>query len=142
MNQPEAFHKLLVGTLMTPDPVVIHVDTAATEIAETLAQADVSGAPVVDGAGFVVGVVSQTDLIRAAAARSGRGDGWRGLTARHLMSPHAVSVRADTPVAEAARRMELHGIHRVIVLDADGSRAVGVISMSDLLPILVDAAER
>jgi CBS domain-containing protein len=142
MDEHVSLAGLTVGTLMTPDPVVIHVDTAAIEIAETLAQADVSGAPVVDGAGFVVGVVSQTDLVRAAAARAGRGDGWRGLTARHLMSPHAVSVRADTTVAEAARRMEVHGIHRVIVLDAEGARAVGIVSMSDLLPILVDAAEK
>ena len=142
MDRSDAFPPLAVEALMTPDPVVIHIDTAATEIAETLAQADVSGAPVVDGAGFVVGVVSQTDLVRAAAARAAPGDGWRGLTARHLMSPHAVTVRADTTVAEAARRMEIHGIHRVIVLDAEGARAVGVISMSDLLPLLVDAAEK
>lgn len=140
MDDMTALHTLTVAALMTPDPVVIHIDTAATEIAEALAQADISGAPVVDGAGFVVGVVSQTDLVRAAAARAGRGNGWQGLTARHLMSPHAVTVREDTSVMEAARRMEVHGIHRVIVLDSEGARAVGVISMSDLLPLLVDAA--
>ncbi len=132
---------LLVKALMTPDPVVIPIDTAAAEIAETLAQADISGAPVVDGAGFLVGVVSQTDLVRVAATRTGRGDGWQGMTARHMMSRSPVTVRADTPVAEAARRMERHGIHRVIVLDEDGAKPVGVLSMGDLMPLLVDAAE-
>ncbi len=131
---------LLVDALMTPDPIVIPIDTAAAEIAESLAQADVSGAPVVDASGFLVGVVSQTDLVRVAAARTGRGDGWQGMTARHVMTHTAVTVRADTPVAEAARRMERHGIHRVIVLDQDGAKPIGVISMSDLLPLLVDAA--
>lgn len=126
---------------MTADPVVIPVDTAASEIAETLAQADISGAPVVDAGGYLLGVVSQTDLVRAAAARSGRGDGWHGLTARHLMTRHAVTVRSDTTVAEAARRMERHGIHRVIAVDDDGATPIGVVSMSDLMPLLVDAAD-
>jgi len=140
MNETARWSTLLVKTLMTADPVVVHIDTAALEIAEALAQADISGVPVVDGAGFLVGVVSQTDLVRAAATRNGRGDGWQGMTARHMMSRPPVTVRADTSVAEAARRMERHGIHRVIVLDQDGAKPVGVISMSDLLPLLVDEA--
>ncbi|MEK6721587.1 MAG: CBS domain-containing protein [Chloroflexota bacterium] len=140
MNETARWSTLLVKTLMTADPVVIHIDTAALEIAETLAQADISGAPVVDGSGFLVGVVSQTDLVRVAATRSGRGDGWQGMTARHMMTRSPVTVREDTSVAEAARRMERHGIHRVIVLDEDGAKPVGVISMSDLLPLLVDEA--
>lgn len=141
MNGRPIAGPLTVGALMTADPVVIQIDTAASEIADTLAQADISGAPVVDGAGFLVGVVSQTDLVRAAAARSGRGDAWRGLTARHLMTRHSVTVRADTSLAEAARRMERHGIHRVIVVEEDGATPAGVISMSDLMPLLVDAAD-
>ncbi len=140
MDDAAPWSTLLVEALMTPDPVVIPIDTAVTEVAETLAQADISGAPVVDASGFLVGVVSQTDLVRVAAARTGRGDGWQGMTARHVMSRSPVTVRADTPVVEAARRMERHGIHRVIVLDEAGAKPVGVISMSDLLPLLVDAA--
>jgi CBS domain-containing protein len=132
---------LPVGAVMTPFPVVVRVDTSLDEIAELLAENDVSGVPVVDASGVLVGVVSQTDLIRAAAS-SGQGlRPWTGYTARHVMSRHPVIAHEDTPLVEAARRLERHGIHRLVVVAADGTTPIGVVSISDLLPLLVDATD-
>ncbi len=47
-----------IGALMTPYPVVIDLDTPLEEVAERLAQNDITGAPVVDHLGRLVGVIS------------------------------------------------------------------------------------
>ncbi len=126
---------------MTPFPMIVRVDTSLDEVAELLAENDISGVPVVDDTGVLVGVVSQTDLIRAAAS-SGHGlRPWSGYTARHIMSHHPVIAFEDTPLAEAARRLERHGIHRLVIVAPDGTTPIGVVSISDLLPLLVDAAD-
>ena len=132
---------LTVGTVMTPFPVVVNLDTPLEEVAEQLAQNDITGAPVVDADGFLVGVISQTDLVRTAVAGAGDGRGWVGFTARHVMTRQAVKAKADTPLADAIRRLERHGVHRLVIVADDGATPIGIVSISDLLPLLVDAAE-
>jgi CBS domain-containing protein len=132
---------LTVGTVMTPFPVVIHQDTKLEEVAEELAQNDISGAPVVDNDGLLVGVISQTDLVRTAAEGGTHGRAWEGFTARHVMTRQAVKARQDTPLADAVRRLERHGVHRLVVVGDDDATPIGIVSISDLLPLLVDAAE-
>ena len=132
---------LTVGTVMTPFPVVVHLDTPLEEVAEQLSQNDITGAPVVDGEGLLVGVISQTDLVRTAAAGTTDGRGWVGFTARHVMTRTPVKAKADMPLAEAVRRLERHGVHRLIIVADDNATPIGIVSISDLLPLLVDAAE-
>jgi CBS domain-containing protein len=121
---------------------MVQVDTPVDEIAELMAQNDITGLPVVDATGALVGVVSQTDMIRVAAGAGGGGlRPLTGYTARHVMSHHPVAVRAETPLVEAASRLERHGIHRLVVVADDGRTPIGVISVSDLLPLLVDSAD-
>lgn len=122
----------LVRDLMTADPVVVREDAPLPEVAETLERRDISGVPVVDGAGDLVGVISRTDLARVRAtddlwAR------WPGLAARHLMTQPAITVAADTPLADAIRRMESEHIHRLVVVDEGGRRPVGVLSTTDIV---------
>ncbi len=132
---------LLVGTVMTPFPVMVEVDMPLDEVAELMAQNDITGVPVVDASGVLVGVLSQTDMIRVAATAGTGQRPWSGFTARHVMSHHPVVVRAETPLVEAASRLERHGIHRLVVVAEDGCTPIGVISVTDLLPLLVDAAD-
>jgi CBS domain-containing protein len=132
---------LTVGTVMTPFPVVVSLDTPLEEVAEQLAQNDITGAPVVDSDGYLVGVISQTDLVRTAAAGAADGRGWAGFTARHVMTRQPVKAKADLPLAEAVRRLERHGIHRLVIVADDGATPIGIVSISDLLPLLVDATD-
>ncbi len=54
-----------VGELMSPDPIVVWPDTSVAEVAEVLDRAGISGVPVVDWSGYLVGLVSQADVARA-----------------------------------------------------------------------------
>lgn len=128
----EAMDPRSVGELMTADPVVVAMDADLADVAELMDFYRVSGLPVCDAAGSVVGVISQTDLVRARATE-GLWSSWPGLTASHLMSRPVITVRVDTPLVEAARTMEANGVHRLVVIGADGRTAVGVVSMGDLV---------
>jgi CBS domain-containing protein len=131
-----------VGELMTPRPFVVFVDTPLPEVAKLLGQHGIGGVPVVDATGAMVGVISETDLLRVRAtddlwAR------WPGLRARHLMTSPVVTITATERPETAARLLETHGVHRLIVVDErDGSTPVGVISSGDLVRGLAAGAGR
>lgn len=121
-----------VGEIMTRDPIVIHADAPLVDAARLLDRHRISGLPVVDGTGALVGVVSHTDLLRARATEHLWAN-WPGLAVRHLMTSPALSVRPDTTVAEAARLMERDHVHRLVVVGADERTPIGIIATADLV---------
>lgn len=123
---------LTVGELMTGDPVLAHVDLSLSEAAGLMEFYRVSGLPVIDWEGRLVGVISQTDLLHARTTEA-LWHAWPGLTVRHLMTQPPVTVTSDLPVEEAARVMETRGIHRLVVTLADTETPIGVLSVSDLV---------
>ena len=145
--------------IMTTDVVAVSSDTPTPEIARRLLEHRVSAAPVVDGSGMVIGMVSEGDLIgRSDADQEERRDWWLSLiaegealhpdflatlrrptvTARDVMSAPVVRVTEDTDDVEIARLLATHRIKRVPVV-RDG-RLVGIVSRADLLRAL--AAEQ
>ncbi len=133
MNVVSLHAPRLVGDLMAVEPVVIRSDAGLGEAARLLERHHISGLPVVDGAGTLVGVISQTDLLRARATEYLWAN-WQGLHVKHLMTSPALTIHRDQPLAVAARRMERHHVHRlVVVADGDESLPIGVISTSDLV---------
>jgi len=109
-------------------------ETSAEEVAGTLRAYDVSALVVTDADGYVVGLISRSDLVDAAfVPRWPRH--WRGLAARHLMSAPVVSVRAEAPLAEAVRLIRERRIHRVVVTvpEAGRERPIGILSVTDLV---------
>ena len=129
-----------VGELMSIDPVTIGADEPAQAAEHLMAERRVSGLPVVDRSGKLVGVVSQTDLVRAHAAGQSLAS-WPGLAVRHLMTAPALTVRIDESLLEAARRMEERHVHRLVVVSAGGDTPIGVISTLDLVGSLADLLE-
>jgi CBS domain-containing protein len=122
-----------VGDLMAIDPIVIRANASLDEAAELLDRNHISGLPVVDGSGSLVGVVSQTDLVRARSTQYLWAN-WPGLAVRHLMTTPAVTVHRSTPLTIAAARMERQHIHRlVVVADDDETLPIGILSMTDLV---------
>jgi CBS domain-containing protein len=93
-----------VGELMTWDPILVSADAPLSEVAELLDRFDISGVPIVDWYGHVLGVVSQTDLLRVRATED-LWARWPGLAARHLMSRPALTASSGTPIEEAVARM-------------------------------------
>ena len=121
-----------VGELMTGDPVLAHVDQPLSEAAGLMEFYRVTGLPVVDWEGRLVGVLSQTDLLHARTTEA-LWHAWPGLTVRHLMTQPPVAVTSDVSVEDAARLMELRGIHRLVVTLMDGETPIGVLSVSDIV---------
>jgi CBS domain-containing protein len=121
-----------VGQLMAGDPIVANVDMPLADAAAVMDFYRISGLPVVDWEGSLVGVVSQTDLLHARATESIWAT-WPCLAVRHLMTHPAVTVTHDVSVEDAARLMEDRRIHRLVVVAADGETPIGVLSVSDLV---------
>jgi len=122
-----------VGDLMALDPIVVKATAPLAEAAELLDRHHISGLPVVDGGGSLVGVVSQTDLVRARSTEY-LWSNWPGLAVRHLMTSPAVTVTRSTPLEVAAARMDRQHIHRlVVVADDDETLPIGILSMTDLV---------
>ena len=121
-----------VAELMTEDPLVVPEDLPLADVARLMEFYRVSGVPVVSWEGELVGVLSQTDLIHALTTAPLWG-AWPGLTARHLMTSPAVTVGAGTRADEAARILETHHIHRLVVVTADHHTPIGILSAGDLV---------
>src|SRR5581483_799787 len=95
-------------------------DTPVDEVARTLTDNKITGAPVLAADGHVVGIVSEIDVVTK-----------KGDTASDIMSPHVISVSEDTGIVEAAQLLAGERIRRVPVL-ARG-KMVGLLSRSDVL---------
>lgn len=107
---------------------VISVGPSMTlkELAKLLSDRGITGAPVVSPDGKVLGVVSQTDLVREKG---------EVVSVEQVMTPWAVSFEEDTPVRELARQMVAKHIHRIIITK-DGELC-GIVTSMDLLRVLV-----
>lgn len=140
-SRPSA-HNSLVAEYMAVDPIVIRADATLTEAADLMDRHHVHGLPVVDHAGSLVGVLSQTDLNRARSTEYLWAN-WPGLAVRHLMTAPAITVHRSTPLVVAARKMERHHIHRLVVVDdGDDTIPIGVLSMTDLIHALAEETAR
>jgi CBS domain-containing protein len=128
----------VVADHMAREPIVIRADASLSDAAALMDRGHIHGVPVVDATGALVGVLSQTDLNRARSTEY-LWVNWPGLAVRHLMTSPAITIHRSTPLIVAARKMEQHQIHRLVVVeDGDDSSPIGVISMSDLIHALAE----
>jgi acetoin utilization protein AcuB len=131
----------LVADLMTIDPLVIGPDARIEEAERFMELYNVSGLPVVDEQGLLLGVISQTDLLRGGGdTNSAVRRRFSGLRVADLMSSPAITVDMTTPLEEAARLMRDERIHRVVAVNAEG-RPIGVLSSMDFVTLYADEAQ-
>lgn len=122
-----------VAELMQTDVRTVAPDAPVIEVVQAMADLHVSGLPVVDPAGRVLGVVSATNVLQATAEggdAEGRSRLFEHTTARDLMTPNAQTIELDADVRQAAQRM-LYGEVRRLFVEEKG-RLVGVISQTDI----------
>ena len=144
----------MAGDLMTRDVTVVHPETSLLEAVNLMAQRKISGMPVVNAAGAIVGVLSEGDLVRWHEGYTARQAHWldmladgfelapaflKGIQEQHrkvksVMSPGATTVTEDTPAREVASLMYANNIKRVPVV-RDG-KLVGIVARSDLIRAL------
>ena len=112
------------------------------QVARRLAQEGVHALVVADRAGQPMGIISDFDLLTGEwlSATPESLETMRQMTAGELMSTPLHTIEADAPVAEASRRLRAGNVHRLLVIE--GGRAVGVISIGDLVANLARPATR
>ena len=145
-----------VEEIMTKDVITVSPKTPIHEAAELMIDHGVSGLPVVDDAGSVVGIVSEGDLILREKPRE-RAPWWRlffgdaerlareyqkahGMTVGEVMTRSLIAVSPDFPIESAALILDQHRIRRVPVV-ADG-QLLGILSRGDLIKALAKAPVR
>lgn len=124
---------IFVHQLMTADPLTLPSWRPAREAATWLLANGINGAPVVDGAGKLVGMAS---LARLVDVRTAAFDG-SVVTLADVMSSPAATIEPGANLHEAARRLLSAGIQRLVVVDEE-ERPIGVLTASDLLRAMVN----
>ena len=71
-----------------------------------------------------------------ALAGDARVEAWQGRSVAATMTAPGLTVEADAPLAEAAAQMEEHQVHRLVVVEPDGGRPIGILSTMDLVRAL------
>ena len=92
-----------------------------------------------DSGDQLVGVVSQTDLVRLRG-RTLPWTAWHGVLVRDLMSRPARTIAGAASLDEAARQMTTESVHRLVVVD-DLQTPIGVISESDIVRETADSCD-
>jgi CBS domain-containing protein len=131
--------ELKAGDFMTIDPVVVAVDAPLEEAERLILDRRVSGLPVIDHGGALVGVVSQTDFMYLANpdVRSLVHHKASGIRVGEVMSLPPLTVQLTTSLMEAARLMRAEQVHRVVVVD-DEQRPLGVLSAMDFVTLFAE----
>lgn len=134
-----------VRDAMTTELVTTSPEATLKDAARLLAEHHVSGLPVVDADGVVVGVVSEADIVAKEVDETPRGsalkrflegppvdDRFYARTVGEAMSSPALTVTTDRSLAYAASTMLAEGINRLPVVDPQG-RLKGLVTRSDLV---------
>jgi CIC family chloride channel protein len=123
-----------VAELMQTKLTTVDPEAPVAEAVQALAESHISALPVVDSRGRLVGVVSTTDILTAAAETEdakARERLFAHTMVKEIMTPKPFTIAPDAEVKEAAQQMLYAEVHRLFVEDA--GRLVGVISQSDIV---------
>lgn len=136
--------------IMTSSVVSVTPDTPVKEIAETMNHYRISGLPVLEDDGTLVGIISEGDLVHRARGDSPEHKSWwlqiigdsadtpeeyvkgHGRVAADLMTRDPITVTEFTSGAEIAELIEKRRIKRVPVVDRGGA-VVGIVSRANLV---------
>lgn len=150
-----------VGDIMSRDPIVVNTETSLDEAIKILAERRISGLPVVDTSGKLVGIISEGDLM------------WResgvtpppyimvldsviylenptryqrdlhkalGQSVGEVMSKNPQTTKPEKPLKEAAQLMHDKGVHRLPVIDETG-KVIGILTRGDIIRAMAASEE-
>jgi CBS domain-containing protein len=134
---------------MTTTVITIGPEASLKEAARRMVEAGISGLPVTDESGALIGMITEADFVKSESGRRAakRARLLRWLTSQDevpdhrlavsdVMTTEVVTLGPDADHAEAARAMRKAGIKRIPVLDGSG-KLVGLVSRSDVLRAFV-----
>ena len=121
-----------VADLMTSKVISVRGDDTLSEAIRLLADGHVSGLPVVDRKGAIIGVVSSSDIMEAEADGEGATPEAREeVLVEEVMTRKPLMIDAEAELRQAAQEMLYEEVHRLFV-QANG-KLVGVISQTDIV---------
>jgi CBS-domain-containing membrane protein len=147
---------LTAGDIMTRDVVTVKRETTVRELAELFTRRRISSVPVVDTAGEIIGIVTETDLVEQDKSlhiptvvslfdwviylESGKKfekelKKMTGQTVGDIYTPEVTTISPSTPVSEVADLMSGKKIHAVPVVEHN--RVVGVVSRIDMIRSMI-----
>jgi CBS domain-containing protein len=121
-----------VRDIMTPHVLTVSADARVDHAVWSLSAKGITGAPVCDAAGKVVGVLSRSDLIDSDT--HGVVAGERPVS--EVMTPEVWAVHPDAPASEAVALMVAKGIHRVVVMQHEHA-LVGIVTSMDVMKAIL-----
>jgi CBS domain-containing protein len=142
-----------IAEVMTRNPITVTRETSLTEAIKLIAEKRISGLPVVDDQGKLVGVISQTDLmwketgiepppyvmfldsviyLENPARYEKEVHKALGQTVGEVMTTKAISIDPESSVKDAARLMHDKQVRRLPVIDQEG-KVVGIITRGDIV---------
>ncbi|WP_445491510.1 CBS domain-containing protein [Rhodopseudomonas sp. RCAM05734] len=142
--------------IMTRQVVTIRPEATIVEAAGTMLQKHISGLPVVDAAGKLIGIVSEGDFIRRSEIGTQRKRGGflkfllgpgasaaefvhaQGRKVGDVMTREPLTVTEDTPLEDIVQPMEKNHVKRLPVMR--GADIVGIVSRANLLQAVADLA--
>lgn len=149
--------RLCAKDVMTAPVVSVRPETAVKDVAAFMVTYRISGVPVVNSEGELVGIVTEADQLQKESGVH-RQDGtgfWKGLpqlrgaranrrktegvVAADVMSAPVITVEAETPLREVASLMVRRKINRVPVMQE--GRLVGIVSRNDVMRVFVRSDE-
>ena len=150
-----------IANFMSRDLIQVEPETSVKTIIQILSENHISGLPVVNPQGKLIGVISELDLLWQESGMTPPPyitlldsiiylqnpttydrelHKVLGQTAAEVMTPKPLTIQADKPLSEAARIMHDRRIHRLFVLN-EAEDLVGVITASDILRAMARAQE-
>jgi CBS domain-containing protein len=111
---------MIAKDIMTRDVITVSPTMTVKQLAMTLIKNQISGAPVADKNGKIVGIVSESDIVAK-----------KGKDVKAIMSKKIISVTEETPVEHVAQLMTTHKIKRLPVMRGD--EVVGIVSRADIV---------
>lgn len=111
---------MIAKQIMTQPVIAVTPLTPVKSLAKILSENRISGVPVLDQKGRLVGIVSQRDLLSK-----------KGSQVKSIMSPNVLQVSEDTPVEEIASVMTTRNVKRLPVMR--GQQLAGIVSRGDIV---------
>ncbi len=147
-----------VAEVMTPNPITVEPETDLNQAIKIMAEKQISGLPVVDGEGKLIGVISETDLmwqetglepppyimfldsiiyLQNPARHEKEIHKVLGQTVKEVMSDKPIAISPDKSLREAARLMHDKKIRRLPAIDSEG-RVIGILTRGDIVRMMAE----
>lgn len=122
----KVFANIKVEEFMTKDVIYVKPDRTVAQVKEILRLKRISGVPVVDDAGKVVGIISIEDIIKCLE------NGTLGDRVDEHMTKNVVCVNSDSTLQDVIKFFERYRYGRFPVVNAEG-KLVGIVTKNDIL---------